>query len=103
MGCPVPSWSHPGVPRDRDGTKFFFMGWDGTKSLWDGSSRSHAKPGPGRDGTRPWWDGSSHSGPAVSLGHISNQSLDALSVTVCNQTSQLSKISAQKSQCSHCC
>ena len=30
---------------------FLGMGWDGTKSLWDGSSRSHAKPGPG-----PGWD-----------------------------------------------
>src|SRR5438045_6576846 len=67
MECSVSSWSHSGVPQNRDGTKFFFMGWDGTKSLWDGSSQSHAKPGPGRDGTRPWWDGSSHPGPAVSL------------------------------------
>src|SRR5947207_11914010 len=42
----------------RDGTKFFFMGWDGTKSLWDGSSRSRpgSMPGPGWDKVLVGWE-----------------------------------------------
>ena len=42
MRCLVPSWSHPSVSQDQDETKFFFMKWDGTKSLWDESSWSHS-------------------------------------------------------------
>src|SRR5947207_5679214 len=47
----------------RDGTKFFFMGWDGTKSLWDGSSRSRpgSMPGPGWDKILVGWELSSRS------------------------------------------
>src|SRR5205814_10572305 len=58
MGYPILSRSHPGVPQDRDGTKFFFMGWDGTKSLWDGSSRSRpgSMPGPGWDKVLVGWE-----------------------------------------------
>src|SRR6266513_924628 len=57
------SWDGTGQDQDGssllwDGTKNFFVGWDGTKSLWDGSSRSHAKPGPGpgRDKALVGWE-----------------------------------------------
>ena len=47
-------WDRTGLGRELflvGWDKIFFVERDGTKSLWDGSFRSHAKPGPG-----PGWD-----------------------------------------------
>src|SRR5438552_743536 len=56
--CPVSFWFHPGVPRDRDGTKFFFMGWDGTKISvgWELPVPRQARTGTGWDKILVGWE-----------------------------------------------
>src|SRR6266487_4788924 len=87
MRCLVPSWNETGMGWDQDGTKFFFMGWDETKSLWDESSRSHAKPGPG-----PGWDKTlvgwelpswSRGQPKFSLNYTNSEILNEFTLADC--------------------